>query len=351
MKQRFILYRRSNGKFYCEDTVTKRQTSLKTTDEAEARVLLNAKNEAFRQPILNLRIARTYLSASDGQAAKRTWQVPMTEMTATKKGRTRERYERAIQDKAFDLIRNLPILETQAEHFLRVLESGKISTNNYLRRFHNFALDMNWLPQPVLPKKQWPKIKYKEKRAVTAEEHQLILSREKNQEMHAFLRCCWEIGGSQSDVAHLKAEDVDWNDRIVSFFRAKTGAVQTIHFGDGLAEVLRDLPSEGLLFPRLAAMDEKHRASLFQRACRRVNVSGISLHSYRYSWAERAKVAGYPERFAQEALGHNSKAIHRAYARKAKVHLPSLEEYERKFIPLRPLHAVWNGSRGMGIGV
>jgi hypothetical protein len=27
----------------------------------------------------------------------------------------------------------------------------------------------------------------------------------------------------------------------------------------------------------------------------------------------------YPERFAQEALGHNSKAVHRAYARKAQV--------------------------------
>ena len=35
--------------------------------------------------------------------------------------------------------------------------------------------------------------------------------------------------------------------------------------------------------------------------------------AYRYAWAERAKVCGYPERFAQEALGHNSKAVHRAY--------------------------------------
>jgi hypothetical protein len=37
---------------------------------------------------------------------------------------------------------------------------------------------------------------------------------------------------------------------------------------------------------------------------------------------------GYPERFAQEALGHNSKAVHRAYAKKAQVKLPALEEYE-----------------------
>lgn len=49
-----------------------------------------------------------------------------------------------------------------------------------------------------------------------------------------------------------------------------------------------------------------------------------------YAWAERAKTCGYPERFAQEALGHNSKAVHRAYARKAKVLIPSLEVYETK---------------------
>jgi hypothetical protein len=37
-----------------------------------------------------------------------------------------------------------------------------------------------------------------------------------------------------------------------------------------------------------------------------------------------------PERFAQAALGHNSKAIHRAYAKKAIIVAPSLEEYETK---------------------
>jgi hypothetical protein len=45
-------------------------------------------------------------------------------------------------------------------------------------------------------------------------------------------------------------------------------------------------------------------------------------------WAERAKTVGYPERFAQEALGHNSKAVHRAYAKRALMKIPSLGEYE-----------------------
>lgn len=36
------------------------------------------------------------------------------------------------------------------------------------------------------------------------------------------------------------------------------------------------------------------------------------------------------------ALGHNSKAVHRAYAKKAQVTLPPLEEYEQKVVPFNP---------------
>ena len=36
----------------------------------------------------------------------------------------------------------------------------------------------------------------------------------------------------------------------------------------------------------------------------------------------------YPERFAMENLGHNSKAVHRAYAKRAQTKIPSLEEFE-----------------------
>jgi hypothetical protein len=38
----------------------------------------------------------------------------------------------------------------------------------------------------------------------------------------------------------------------------------------------------------------------------------------------------YPERFAQEALGHKSKAVHRAYAKRAQMKIPSLEDYEQQ---------------------
>jgi hypothetical protein len=43
----------------------------------------------------------------------------------------------------------------------------------------------------------------------------------------------------------------------------------------------------------------------------------------------RRQTRRYPERFAQEALGHNSKAVHRAYAKRALMKLPSLEQNEQ----------------------
>jgi len=75
MKTRFILFRR-HGVYYCEDTLTRKQSSLKTRNEADARVVLNAKNESYRQTGLNVQIARAYLTASDPAWAQRTWQTP-----------------------------------------------------------------------------------------------------------------------------------------------------------------------------------------------------------------------------------------------------------------------------------
>jgi hypothetical protein len=110
----------------------------------------------------------------------------MSEMAKLKKGPTLERWERAKKDKAFDAIRTLPVLETRPEHFLRVLGQGKVSTNVFLRRLHNFALDMTWRPWPVIVKRQWPKPSFKSKRAITWEEHLATAGQEKNPERRAF---------------------------------------------------------------------------------------------------------------------------------------------------------------------
>jgi len=222
------------------------------------------------------------------------------------------------------------IIETSGELLLQVMQAGKVSTNVYLRRLHNFCVDMNWLPWPLIPKRQWPQVKFKDKRAITLEEHQQIIAAEVNPERKALYQLCWHLGASQGDIASLKGEDVDWQKQTVSFTRKKTGVPVIVHLGAEALNLFKDLPAEGPLFPYLFKLRAGDRATEFRSRCRQLGINGVTLHSYRYAWAERAKVCGYPERFAQEALGHNSKAVHRAYAKRALMRLPSLEDYEKK---------------------
>jgi integrase len=317
------------GVFYVHDSETGKQESLGTRDRAEATTLLNARNESVRQPQLNLHIAKAYLSGTDSGVATRTWQNALDAIIETKSGSTQDRWRRAAKETALDTIRNRVILETQAEHLLACLKAGTVSTNVHLRKLHNFCISMNWLPWPVLPKKRWPVIKFKDKRAITWEEHQAIVAREQNPERKAFYQVAWHLGASQSDIAFLEAENIDWEHNVISFARKKTGSIAIMRFDDELAEILRGLPANGPLFPHLRTVRSSDRATEFHVRSVGLGIKGVTLHSYRYAWAERAKKAGYPERFAQEALGHNSKAIHRAYARRAQVELPPLSEFER----------------------
>jgi hypothetical protein len=56
------------------------------------------------------------------------------------------------------------------------MNAGTVSTNIYLRRLHNFAIDMGWLLAPIIPRRKWPPINFKAKQAITAEEHLKILA-------------------------------------------------------------------------------------------------------------------------------------------------------------------------------
>jgi len=332
MKTRYRLIRRGvrNGAFYCVDTKTGNRTSLRTGNEEEASQIINAKNQALRQPVLNMQIAKAYLYGTDNGIATRTWQQALDALIASKKGENQNRWKRGGKEKPFDLIRDQIVIETDGETLLKVMRKGTVSTNIYLRRLHNFCLDMDWLLKPIIPKRQWPKIKFKERRGITFEEHQKILASERNPELHDYYELLWHLGGSQTDVASLRAEDIDWPYQTISYARQKTGSQALIRFGDTIAELLRSRPATGYLFPQIVRWNESDRGSAFTRRCRLAGVSGVSLHCYRYAWAERARVAGYPERYAQEALGHKSAAVHRAYARKAQVLLPPLEDYEKR---------------------
>ena len=340
MKQQFKLYRRSNGKFYAEQIATGKQTSLRTSDKTEAVRLLHAKNEASYQPAFNTQMARAYLMAGDPGISKRTWQFVIDALKQSKQGTTVEntsdRYESAFNEEAFDALRNLVVVETRPDAILKTIQSGTPSTNIFMRRLHNFALGMGWLPWPIVSYKQWPRIRFEARRAITADEAAKLVAEEKDTEWKAFLQLLWHIGAAQVDLAALTTDNIDWANRVISYNRKKTGSLAMQRFGAEVEAILKERPSSGPLFPHYSKISSADRATRFAKRCKKLDITGVSLHSYRYAWAERALEAGYPERFSQAALGHNSAAVHRAYAKGAKVNIPSLEDYEKQSAPTTP---------------
>ena len=335
MINRFRLFRRGWGTFYVEDTETGKQQTLQTADKREAQRLVHARNESQHNPHVNLMIAKAYLAASDPTLTSRTWQDVLNAIIGTKTGDTRYRWETAAKDHAFDPLRALPLVKTQAEALFKAINSGTVSTNVYLRRLHNFAWDMNWLLGPIIIRRHWPKIRFREKRAITLEEHGRIIAREQNAERRAFYEMCWHLGGAQTDIACLQAEDIDWAAKSISYERRKLKGrglrPSVVRFGPDVEKLLVTLPGKGPLFPYLITVRSADRATEFGQRCRGLGITGVTLHSYRYAWAERAGTCGFPERFAMQSLGHNSKAVHHGYARKALVVIPSLQEYEEAF--------------------
>jgi integrase len=349
MKTQFTLFKRKSGIFYMKNKLTGQHKSLKTRDRAEAQKLVQAHNDVVNQAYLNLELAKVYLSGSDPQLLQRTWQDVMDQIVQRRAGETKRRWTVAIQDENFDGIRNLKVVETRPEHFDSALADGKPSTNVYLRRIHNHALGMEWLLKSVLPKLLWPKPIFKKKRAITLEEHRRIVEGEiaaaqRNQsrsdephydERRDFYEFLWHTGAAQSDAAFILAENINWQQRTLSYSRRKLATRDSttinpalVRFGDGLAAVLERRPRTGPLFPYLRTVRPSDRATEFKQRCKAVGVEGVTLHCYRYGWAKRAAKCGYPERFSQQNLGHNSKAVHHAYAKNADVIVPSLEDWE-----------------------
>ena len=276
---------RRNGIYYSQDSATGQQKSLRTRDEADALKLLNARNEAHRQPVLNLHLARAYLTASDPAFVERTWQTVMEQLQSRGKDSSRARYASVFKSPSFDGLRNKKLLETTADDFFAVFKENKVAITYFLKRLHNFALSLGWIALPIVAPYLWPKYEPKDRRGITLDEHETILAKEKKAEWKLYLELLWETGAAQTDAVSFTAEDIDWQTRTISYFRQKTGSLAQFTISKKLETVLSHLPTTGVLFPNLSRFSESDRASRFRRRCQRAGVAGVTLHSYRYAWA------------------------------------------------------------------
>jgi hypothetical protein len=67
---------------------------------------------------------------------------------------------------------------------------------------------------PEIPKRQWPAVRFKDKRAITLEEHQKIIATEMNLDRKALYQLCCHLGARQGDIAALRGENMRWAGRL-----------------------------------------------------------------------------------------------------------------------------------------
>jgi hypothetical protein len=207
MKPRYRLFKRGN-KFYKRDTLTNARSSLGTSCRKAAQKLVDAENQSHESPELSYQLAKAYLTSSDPLAKKRTWRDVMEEFSRKGVPQTQERKRRVFAMRDFDVIRDKLLINTVTEDFFSVLRSEKVTANTYLVQLQNLAVDVGWLPRPVIPRCSFPTPKKrKPKRAITREEHERVIAAEKDLERRLYYSLLWEIGASQSDAAKLRAEN------------------------------------------------------------------------------------------------------------------------------------------------
>ncbi len=145
MANRYRIFRRGGTTYYLHDSQTGKQRSLSTRSRQDALRVLHAHEEGRREPNIARQIARAYLHAADPGYAVRTWKAVAEQITSTKKGSTLKRWLTALKDPSLGDLWPLIVVETRPEAFFAALNGGTVSINVYLRRLHNYALDMTWI--------------------------------------------------------------------------------------------------------------------------------------------------------------------------------------------------------------
>ena len=255
MQNKYRLYRRPRiGTYYAEDCKTRLRESLGTKKKAEAEKLLQAKNESNAQPVFSRELAKVYMHSQDPHFGERTWGDVARLIDSAYEGSTKERFQKFLRSKPVKSLMDMKLVATNSSDFLEVFAhpNAGVSTNVQLRILHNRALDLEWILRPVLSKRAWPKIKYGQRQGITREQHEAVLKVTPNQEYRLFFELLWLTGGSQTDIASLTNDDIDWNARRLYYERQKLKAKEQgnacLVIGKALEAIFLKLPREGLLF-------------------------------------------------------------------------------------------------------
>ena len=349
-QENWKLVRRKNGYYSAREIGgQRRRVALGTNDPQVADLEMKRLYGAAQTPeesVVHLELGKAHLNLSNPHLTEYTFDQLFKYWHGQKQHEqsTRERRKDEVERGVFARIKDFKLCDPRAKAIIEasVPELG-IYAREALGELQRLAFSLEWMTTPFVT----PiliKISAKERRktrAITREEHENFVAHERaaanrpnakyGTERADYYQLLFLTGAAQTDGANLTADNVDWKKGELSFKRAKTKEQCRIAISGSLETLLKRLPKEGPLFPRLSKLDEQKRARDFRRHVKRLGLhqgeEKLTLHSYRYHMAEWCATVGMPMRFAQIMLGHASKTVATAYARHCKKAAPTPEAY------------------------
>jgi integrase len=182
------------------------------------------------------------------------------------------------------------------------------------------------------------KVRESEKRTFTDEQVDKLLENSEGDWRRAIL-FAYCTGARLSDVAKMRWENVDLQEKFVNFTQSKPrGKLQSTPLHSCLCRELLKQPGVGkaFLFPSLAAIKgtggryglsgrfrqimEKAGIDpiVKQRDDGTRSVAALSFHSFRHGVASELTNRGVPEETRMKLLGHSSREVHRGYSHQEK---------------------------------
>ncbi|MGZ5050465.1 MAG: tyrosine-type recombinase/integrase [Methylobacter sp.] len=117
-----------------------------------------------------------------------------------------------------------------------------------------------------------------------------------------------DTGCRWNEIANLKWEQVDLDNKIFNIWRSKTSSASILPISDRAYQLLLDKPRKSeWVFPNESNTGPKtYSAGTFANACKRAGIEGVTWHTLRHTTITRLTLAGLSLSQVQAISGHSS---------------------------------------------
>ena len=185
---------------------------------------------------------------------------------------------------------------------------------NFIKRFFNYCIDMQWLDRNPFRVVKAFKIDSKKQRFYFTKKH-LNLIFEKGSKYNEFYTFLLKTGLRSTDAYKLRRKHIDGS--YLGILMNKTDDFLNIPLSESILELIRPRFKHDFIFPEVQSDRQKRRClkqvqKVFDSKFVREN--NITLHTFRHTYAHNMLNKGTPKEILQSLLGHRSIKTTEIYA-------------------------------------